>query len=225
MRVLLAESNKDVADLLRHKMQRHGYDVDLTETGAEILEMHPKYDLLLLDLDLSDIDGVEVCRAIREVSEMPIIALTEQDAELVRVLCLMEGCDDCLTKPYGFRELLARIEAVMRRVRHRPTSVQRISRGPLSIDRGTREVRLNGELVTMTRREFNLLYVLASQPETVLSRERLMAEVWGQANPSPFSGRKGSRTIDTHVNAVRNKLGNNGWIVTVRGVGFRFGGH
>lgn len=187
--------------------------------------MYAQYDLLLLDLDLSDIDGVEVCRVIRAASEMPIIALTERSTELVRVLCLMEGCDDCLAKPYGFRELLARIEAVMRRVRGRPASVQRISRGPLSIDTETREVRLSGELVSMTRKEFNLLHVLASQPGTVLSRERLMTEVWEHTGPSAFSGRQGSRTIDTHVNAVRSKLGNNGWIVTVRGVGFRFGGH
>ncbi|MFJ9865393.1 response regulator transcription factor [Streptomyces sp. NPDC101165] len=223
MQVLLAESDATHAGVLQHSLRRLGYDVGVAANGVATLEAYQEYDLMLLGLELNDIDGLEICRAVRSSSDIPIIAFTARDTELDRVLSLQAGCDDCLAKPYGFRELTARIEAVMRRVRHQPPSVHRIVRGPLSIDRESREVHLDGRPVPMTRKEFDLLHLLASQPQAVISRERLMAEVWKGAKSAGAMGGQVSRTIDTHVNMVRQKLGAAEWIVTVRGVGFRFG--
>ncbi|MFJ8477118.1 response regulator transcription factor [Kitasatospora sp. NPDC094011] len=223
MQVLLAESDAAHAGTLQQSLRRHGYDVGIASNGVAALEAHREYDLMLLGLELIDIDGLEICRAVRASSEIPIIALTARDTELDRVLSLQAGCDDCLAKPYGFRELAARIEAVMRRSRRQPPSVHRIVRGPLSIDRESREVRLDGRSIAMTRKEFDLLHILASEPRAVLSRERLMSEVWKETRGTGAVGRQVSRTLDTHVNMVRQKLGDHEWIVTVRGVGFRFG--
>lgn len=225
MQVLLAESDATHAGTLEHGLRRLGYDVGIAANGVAALEAYAEYDLMLLGLELNDIDGLEICREVRASSEIPIIAFTARDTELDRVLSLQAGCDDCLAKPYGFRELTARIEAVMRRVRHQPPSVHRIVRGPLSIDRESREVHLDGRSVAMTRKEFDLLHLLASQPQAVISRERLMAEVWKGSKGAGAIGRQVSRTIDTHVNMVRQKLGAPEWITTVRGVGFRFGNY
>ena len=122
-----------------------------------------------------------------------------------------------MVKPYGFRELMARMEAVMRRVRPRAPVTQVITRGPLRIDAGTREVRLHGQRVDVTRKEFDLLYLLASKPDTVVSRKQVMTQVWDDSWSRP------GRTIDTHVSSLRGKLGASSWILTVRGVGFRLG--
>ncbi|MFB6923541.1 response regulator transcription factor [Streptomyces noursei] len=224
MHVLLAESDRQSGDILRQAMRRHGYEVELTDNGANALKSYEGYDLILLDLELPDIDGLEVCRSIRESSDVPIIAFTGHGTELDRVLCLQAGCDDCMVKPYGLRELLARIEAVMRRVRPRPVEGRSIAYGPLQIDRDGREVFLNEEPVKLTRKEFDLLHLLASQPARVFSREQLMDKVWGPRGPRGTLGAKLTRTIDTHVSSLRGKLGSSEWIITVRGVGFRFGG-
>lgn len=132
------------------------------------------------------------------------------------MLSLQAGSDDCLVKPYKFRELAARMGSVMRRARPRFPVPQAISRGTLHIDLRSRQVRVRGRSVSMTRKEFDLLSVLASQPDTVVSRKELMAKVWED------SWAVSSRTIDTHVSALRSKLGDSDWIVTVRGVGYRF---
>ncbi|MFI9272579.1 response regulator transcription factor [Kitasatospora sp. NPDC052896] len=225
MQVLLAESDATHAGALQQNLRRQGYDVRIAANGVAALETHQEYDLMLLGLELIDIDGLEICRAVRASSDIPIIAFTARDTELDRVLSLQAGCDDCLAKPYGFRELAARIEAVMRRVRRQPPSAHRIVRGPLSIDRESREVRLDGRSIAMTRKEFDLLHLLASQPRAVISRERLMTEVWKDSKGTRAMDHQVSRTLDTHVNMVRQKLGDPGWVVTVRGVGFRFGNY
>ncbi|MBC7270170.1 MAG: response regulator transcription factor, partial [Streptomyces sp.] len=137
--------------------------------------------------------------------------------ELERVLALKAGADDCVAKSWGSRELVARIEAVLRRNRFPSTVSQTISLRPLHIDRRTREVRVRDRLVDVTSKEFELLCTLAANPQTVVSRKELMARVWG----SDWSG--ASRTIDTHVSSLRAKLGSSGWIITVRGVGYRMG--
>lgn len=179
--------------------------------------MYRRADLVLLNLELPDLDGLEVCRGIRASCDIPIIAVTARCTELDRVLGLHAGLDDYLVRPYGFRELIARIEAVMRRARPQWPAVQTISRGPLRINFSTREVCLNDQLINVTRKEFDLLYLLARQPETVVSRKQIMSQVWDVE----WTGC--SRTIDTHVNSLRKKLGASTWIITVRGVGFRFG--
>ncbi|MCB5169616.1 response regulator transcription factor [Streptomyces bambusae] len=218
LRVLVVESEARAAHSLVQGLLRQGYEADSVATGGAALQAHRDVDLVLLDLDLPDLDGLEVCRAVRAVSDTPVIAVTARGSELDRVLGLQAGADDYLVKPYGFRELLARMEAVMRRVRLRPAAVSRvIDQGPLRIDAGTRVTTLGGTTVDLTRKEFDLLYLLASQPGTVVSRRRLLTEVWDDA----WSQR--GRTLDTHVSSVRGKLGSSSWIITVRGVGFRIG--
>ncbi|MFF1560767.1 response regulator transcription factor [Streptomyces sp. NPDC058279] len=213
-RILIVESDAGEAETLARGLRRHGHEVDIVATGSDALRSYTDADLVLLDLELPDLDGLEVCRSIRAAHEIAVIAVTARGSELDRVLGLQAGADDYLVKPYGFRELMARMEAVMRRARPARPLAASITAGPLRIDAGTREVTLNGELVETTRKEFDMLYLLASRPDTVVPRKLLMQQVWGDS--------WSRRTVDTHVSTLRNKIGA-GWIITVRGVGFRFG--
>lgn len=216
LRVLVVESDGPAAAELVQELCRHGHLATSVATAAEALQVHHGVDLVLLDLDLPDLDGLEVCRRMRADGGVPIITVTSRGAELDRVLGLQAGSDDYVVKPYGLRELLARMEAVMRRARpYRPAPV--ITHGPLRIDAGTRELRLEGRRVELTPKEFDLLFLLASQPGATVSRRQLLSQVWDDE----WSHR--GRTIDTHVSSLRNKLGSSRWIVTVRGVGFRLG--
>jgi DNA-binding response OmpR family regulator len=160
-------------------------------------------------------DGLEVCRAIRIVCDVPVIVLTARESELDCVLALQAGADDYVVIPYGCRELVARMEAVMRRARPPKKASSVIERGPLQIDTDSREVQLQDRKIPMSRKEFDLLCLLASNPDSVVARERIMQQVWENS--------WSRRTVDTHVSSIRNKLGANSWIVTVRGVGFRIG--
>ncbi|MGH4033409.1 response regulator transcription factor [Actinomycetota bacterium Odt1-20B] len=216
VRVLVVESNPGAAQDLMSDLRRHSYTAFTVPTGEEALKSHCCADLILLDLDLPDLDGLELCRGIRAMRDIPIIAVTGRGSELDLVLGLKSGADDYVVKPYRKAELLARMEALLRRAlpKEEPKSV--IAHGPLELDAQAREVRLGGQPVDVTRKEFDLLFVLASKPGTVLSRRELLAEVWNDT----WSHR--GRTIDTHVSSLRGKLGE-GWIVTVRGIGFRFG--
>jgi DNA-binding response OmpR family regulator len=216
LRVLVVENNTAVAESLTHGLRRHGYEAEGVATGTCALKNYRYADLVVLDLELPDLDGLDVCRGIRAVCDIPIIAVTARGTELDRVLGLQAGSDDYLVKPYGFRELVARIEAVMRRA-HQSSIGRNVSHGSLFINVGAREVRLNGQPINVTRKEFDLLYLLARQPETVVSRKEIMSKVWNA------EGVEFSRTIDTHVSSLRKKLGASAWITTVRCVGFRFG--
>ncbi|MER7406715.1 response regulator transcription factor [Streptomyces sp. NPDC000070] len=224
MRVLVVENSAESAEYLCRELRRHGHETVVASTGAAAIDAGQDADLILLDLELPDRDGVKVCREMRARWDTGIIAFTERNTELDRILGLQAGADDCLCKPVGFRELMARIDAVMRRIRPRAAAVGResLSLGPLRVNAAMREVWLHGELVETTRKEFDLLYYLASRPGTVIRREELMADVWRDPMNHGLSLRA-SRTIDTHVSTLRNKLGSSGWIRTVRGVGFRFG--
>ena len=214
-RVLVVENNTGDREALAAGLRRHGHHVEGVATGNAALQSYQLSDIVLLDLELPDVDGLEVCRSIRALSDVPLIAVTGWGTELDRVLGLQAGADDYLVKPYGFRELMARMDAVMRRSRPQIQAEQVVLRGPLRIDAASREVSLHGRVVELTRKEFDLLHLLASHPETVISRKRIMQQVWG--------GSWSRRTVDTHVSSLRGKLGGSDWIVTVRGVGFRFG--
>jgi DNA-binding response OmpR family regulator len=225
MRMLVVGDQTERGRPLAGSLERNGHEVVTVETGVAALAGHGEADLVLLDLDLPDIDGLEVCRRIRLSSEKPVIAFAEGDDGLDRVLGLQAGADDCLAKPYEFRELLARIEAVTRRLRPLGTSHLRPSPAfvdGLWLDVATRAVRVHGSTVELTRKEFDLLFFLVSHADTVLTRQRIMAEVWGQKAIHTRSA-QASRTIDTHVSSLRGKLGDGMWISTVRGVGFRLG--
>ncbi|MDX6353780.1 MAG: hypothetical protein QOF98_683 [Streptomyces sp.] len=213
-RILIVEGDTEQADHVGQQLRRHGHDVQHVQTGDAALRLAGDMDLILLDLELPDTDGLEVCRSVRSAFGTPLIAVAARDSELDCVLSLRAGADDCLARPYRIRELMARMDAIMRRVRPRPLS-HVIEHGQLNIDEGLREVHLAGRRIDVTRKEFDLLHALASRSGRVLGRDALMREVWGDS--------WSRRTIDTHVSSLRNKLGSSDWIVTVRGVGFRFG--
>ncbi|WP_028476848.1 response regulator transcription factor [Nocardia sp. CNY236] len=214
--VLVVESDLDHIDVLTRELQRHGHTVTAVETASEALRAHDEASIVLLDLELPDLDGIEVCRAIRSASDVPLIAVTARESELDLVLGFQAGVDDYVVKPYRFRELLARMEAVMRRSLPATATPSRvIVYGPLRIDASTREVFLDDCPVLVTPKEFDLLYLLASSPGCVLPRKQIMRRVWGDC--------WSRRTLDTHVSSLRSKLGSAGWVVTVRGVGFRIG--
>jgi two-component system response regulator RegX3 len=215
VRILLVEDEDSIAEPLREALQREGFAVERVETGAGALAaVEP--DVVLLDLRLPDIDGLDVCRQLRARSAVPIIVVTARGEEADRVVGLELGADDSVVKPFGARELIARIRAVTRRVQ--AGGAQRVTRlqiGELEIDERARRVRLAGRELELTPKEFELLAALAREPGAALSRRRLLEEVW------QTSWYGSSKTIDVHVASLRRKLGDPGWIETVRGVGFR----
>lgn len=177
------------------------------------------FDLLVLDLGLPDLDGTEVCRQIRATSDIPIIVVSARGDEVDRVVALELGADDYLTKPFGMRELLARIRAVTRRTAaadNAPSADSPRELGALVIDPRTRRVTLSGSEIHLTPTEFDLLLHLSADPGTVQRRPDILREVWH----TEWYG--ATKTLDAHVAAIRRKLGDPGWIESVRGIGFRF---
>jgi DNA-binding response OmpR family regulator len=217
VRILVADGDGPAAEYLLSLLARHGHVTDRVGTARAALTAHREADLVVLSVELPDADGVKACRTIRAASDVPIIALTAGSGELDRVLILQAGADDCMVKPYGFRELLARIDSVMRRARPRPPGHHTITHGPLIIDPGSRQVAVQDRVVKVTRKEFNLLHLLAARPQTVVSRNEIMTVVWNDELA------ESARTIDTHVSALRRKLGDGNLIQTVRGIGYRIG--
>jgi DNA-binding response OmpR family regulator len=211
---LVVEDEDAIADPLVAGLKREGYDVSRVATGEGALEASPA-DLVLLDLRLPDIDGLDVCRQLRERSRVPIIVLTARGEETDRVVGLELGADDYVVKPYGLRELIARIRAVMRRAAALGGANGPLRAGELEVDERSRRATLAGRELELTPKEFELLATLARDPGAAVSRQRLLAEVW------QTSWYGSSKTIDVHVAALRRKLGDPGWIETVRGVGFR----
>ena len=216
MRLLIVEDEDAIAIPLVEGLRREGFEVTRVATGAEALTA-PETDLVLLDLRLPDMDGFEVCRRIRVNSDVPIIMVTARGEEVDRVVGLELGADDYLVKPFGFRELLARIRAVSRRTSTREAGrdPETLVAGALEIDLRSRRALLGGNELSLTPKEFELLALLARDPGTVVDRQRILREVW---NTTWYGGAK---TIDVHVGALRRKLGDPAWIETVRGVGLR----
>jgi two-component system, OmpR family, response regulator RegX3 len=218
MRVLLVEDDAGIAESVRDGLRRYQFDVEVTDRGRRALELGPAVDVVLLDLGLPDIDGVDVCRQLRAVSDVPIIVVTARDDELDRVVGLEVGADDYVVKPFGMRELIARIRAVSRRSSRGASGDDDhllMHVGELTVDPRTRRVTVSGREIELTPKEFDLLAVLAADPGTVLRREHLLEQVWDM---NWFGSTK---TLDVHVASLRKKLGDPGWIETVRGVGFR----
>jgi DNA-binding response OmpR family regulator len=211
--ILVVEDDDAIAVPLAEGLRREGFAVTRVATGAAALAAPPA-DLVLLDLRLPDVDGTEVCRALRARSDVPIIVVTAKGEEVDRVVGLELGADDYVVKPFGFRELLARIRAVLRRTtRGAPNGPLRA--GSLEIDQRARRALLNGTELPLTPKEFDLLTLLASDPGAVVGRERILREVWQTDWFGP------TKTIDVHVASLRKKLGDPRWIETVRGVGHR----
>jgi DNA-binding response OmpR family regulator len=205
-----------MANLVRTYLEREGYEVQIATAGDEAIAAAQASmpDLVLLDLMLPVHSGLEVCRALRTQTDVPIIMVTARRAEADRLSGFAEGADDYVVKPFSPRELVARVEAVLRR--HYHTSMEPVIAGPLSIDMQRREVRVDGEKVALRHREFDLLAYLAVHAGRVCSRADLLDHVWGYG----FSGDE--RTIDTHVRRLREALGPAGSMVqTVWGVGYQ----
>jgi len=214
MRVLLVEHDVRVAGALETALRRRGYDVDRAATAAGALEAAPA-DLVLLDLNLPDGDGIDVCVKLRERGDMAIIALTARGEERDRVAGLRSGADDYVVKPFGMAELQARIDAVMRRTARFSERPPPLRAGGLTVDLDARRVDLDGREVALTRKEFELLVALARRPGAAVTRERLFAEVWR----TTWLG--SPHTVEVHVASLRAKLGDPGMVQTVRGVGYR----
>ena len=214
MRILLVEDEHAIAEPLVEGLTREGFEVTHVDNGADALAA-PEPDLVLLDLRLPDIDGFDVARELRGRSRVPIIMITARGEEVDIVVGLEIGADDYLVKPFGFRQLLARIRAVSRRSDGAAAPSETLVVGPLEVDVPARLARLDGRELELTPREFELLALLASRPGVVVEREAIFRELWGgEWYGSP-------KAIDVHVAALRRKLGDPAWIETSRSVGFR----
>ncbi len=223
VRLLLIEDDDAIADSLRGPLEAAGMDVDRASNGADGIESANRGvgpDVVLLDLGLPDMDGYDVCRAIRSVSQVPIIVVTARSDEFDRVLGLELGADDYMVKPLGARELVARIRAVMRRSAPSPrddaASSDQIVVGGLVIDTRTHRVHLHGSELSFTPKEFELLVYLSEDAGAVRTRTDIIEHVWDANWFGP------TKTVDAHVAGIRKKLGDARWIESVRGVGFRF---
>ena len=208
------EDDAAIADSLVVGLGRHGFDVSVAQDGATALRLVDRCDLVLLDLGLPDLDGSEVCRRVRETSGVPIIVVSARSGELDRVVLLEMGADDYVVKPFGLRELVARIRAVSRRSGD-DSSTQRLFLGALVVDLRTHEVTVDGAVVDLTPKEFDLLAHLARDPGAALNRRDILEEVWD------VNWYGSPKTLDVHVASLRRKIGHPEWIQAVRGVGFK----
>ena len=216
MRVLLVEDDLTIASPLVRGLERDGFGVQHAEGGVDALQALSASppDVVLLDLGLPDMDGFELCRQVRRTSSVPIIVVTARGEEVDRVVGLELGADDYVVKPFGFRELVARIRAVARRAAGPPAGTSP-TMGPLAVDRRTRRALVDGQALNLTPKEFDLLALLADDPGAVCSRQRILDEVWDPHWYGP------TKTLDVHVASLRRKLGHPELIETVRGVGYR----
>jgi two-component system response regulator RegX3 len=219
MKILVVEDEKTIAEPLLAGLQREGFETEWASTGEQALaaagSAGAEPDVVLLDLRLPDIDGYTVCRRLRERSQVPIIIVSARGEEADRVIGLELGADDYMVKPFGLRELVARIRAVSRRAGPRPPVDGRLEVGDLLVDTRTRRAVLGERELKLTAKEFDLLAALAADPGAAVTRRALFENVW----ESRWFG--STKTIDVHVASLRHKLGDPGWIETVRGVGFR----
>ncbi len=220
-RVLVVEDEPTIALSVAHRLRAEGYEVEVAGDGPSAVRAaraNPP-DAMVLDVMLPGFDGLEVCRRVQAERPLPVLMLTARDDETDMLVGLGVGADDYMTKPFSMRELVARVNALLRRVARAQQLVAHdegpsaITLGPVVIDRGERRVRRDGEEVHLTPIEFDLLVRLASSARTVLTRETLLADVWDWADAS------GTRTVDSHIKALRRKLGP-GLIRTVHGVGY-----
>jgi DNA-binding response OmpR family regulator len=214
--VLVVDDEANIADLIELYLAREGYRVVKAGSGeaglGAVTEHRPR--LVVLDVGLPDIDGLEVCRRLRQTSTIPVIFLTARDSEVDRVLGLELGADDYVTKPFSPAELVARVKAVLRRT-DQVGGAEVIAVGDVTVDLGRREVRVRGDAAAFTTKEFELLQFLAERPGLALSRQQILDGVWG------YDWFGDSRTVDVHVAQIRKKLDGAVQIDTVRGVGYR----
>jgi DNA-binding response OmpR family regulator len=217
--ILVVEDEPPIADAVATRLRSEGFEVTIAADGPAGVELCERLrpDLVVLDLMLPGIDGLDVCREIQRERPVPVLMLTARDSETDLVVGLEVGADDYLTKPFSARELVARVHALLRRVERRPAlPTAMLKLGPITLEPATRRVRNGDDLVHLTPTEFDLLVYLAERPTRVFTRELLLAQVWG------YHDGAGTRTVDSHVRALRRKLGND-VVRTVHGVGYAAG--
>jgi DNA-binding response OmpR family regulator len=224
-RILLVDDEQSVQTLLAYPLRKDGYEVVSALDGREALDRftEARFDLVVLDIMLPKLDGIEVCRRLRSRSQVPIIMLTAKDDEIDKVLGLEMGADDYITKPFSVREFRSRVKAALRRAEMlggRPAGNEPIRAGELEIDFERRAVTARGSPVRLTYVEFEILAALAGAPGRVMTRETLLEQIWGD------SAYRDPRTIDVHIRHLREKIEQDArepeYLFTVRGVGYRF---
>lgn len=225
-RVLIIEDEVSISDIIKFNLLKEGYEIETAYNGEEGLKkaLNLNFDLILLDIMLPHMDGFQVCRKIRESSNVPVIMLTAKEEEVDKVLGLELGADDYITKPFGMRELIARIKANIRRTEFTSDSSDSNNKitnyGNITIDMTKYEVRKNEKPLELTLREFELLKYLAEQENQVFSREQLLEEVWGYEYYGDI------RTVDVTIRRLREKVeddpGEPKYIMTKRGIGYYF---
>jgi two-component system OmpR family response regulator/two-component system alkaline phosphatase synthesis response regulator PhoP len=216
--ILVVDDERSIRKLLRMQLEAEGYTVAEAGNGREALEQVRSggIDLVVLDYMMPEMNGLEACQQLRtEYPGLPVIMLTAKGEEIDRIMGLELGADDYIAKPYSVREFTARVKAVLRRVHSAPDTSGPLRAGDAEIDLTSRTVRVDGELIDITRLEFDLLAELAAHPNVVFTRERLLERVWG------YQSGVGGKTVDVHVANLRKKLGKDIGIVAVRGVGYR----
>ncbi|HEX6761529.1 MAG TPA: response regulator transcription factor [Gaiellaceae bacterium] len=217
--ILVVEDEGSIASFVSLYLKNAGYTVRTAANGSEALSQVAAQmpGLIVLDLMLPDIDGIEVCKRIRQRSDVPILMLTARDEDVDKIIGLEVGADDYLTKPFNPRELVARVKSILRRAtpERRELESETIEHGDLRIDAGRRAVTVAGDEVQLAPKEFDLLWELLDHRGLVLTRDQLLERVWGYT----FAG--DTRTVDVHVRQLRRKLGDASPIVTVWGVGYK----
>src|SRR5215204_1517247 len=217
--VLVVEDEASIASFVAMYLRNAGYDVKVAPTGREALTVAESQSpaLIVLDLMLPDIDGIEVCRRLRHTSDVPILMLTARDEDVDKIVGLEVGADDYMTKPFNPRELVARVKSILRRSapERKEAKTTQIRHGQLLVDSGRREVQVDGNDVQLAPKEFDLLWELLDHNGLVLTRDQLLERVWGYT----FAG--DTRTVDVHIRQLRRKLGDASPIVTVWGSGTR----
>lgn len=234
-KLLIVEDEKALRETLAYNLTNEGYEVEICADGISALEVARKtsFDLIMLDIMLPGMDGFEVCRVLRTEMNTPILMLTARDDEIDRVVGLEVGADDYMVKPFSMRELIARVKAMLRRVRimreeatiiqtPEPSSKEILQFGDLAIDTIRREVRMRNKNLELQPKEYELLYFLAINRGRAMSRDKILEDVWGW----DYIGE--SRTVDVHIRWLRQKIetdpANPARLVTVRGSGYRFEG-
>src|ERR671938_802326 len=217
--VLVVEDEASIASFVSLYLKNAGYDVTTAPTGADALRSLERQQpsIVVLDLMLPDIDGIEICRRIRQKSDLPILMLTARDEDVDKIIGLEVGADDYMTKPFNPRELVARVKTILRRATpvRKELESETIDHGDLHVDAGRREVRVGEDEIQLAPKEFDLLWELLDHRGLVLTRDQLLERVWGYT----FAG--DTRTVDVHIRQLRRKLGEASPIVTVWGVGYK----
>jgi DNA-binding response OmpR family regulator len=217
--ILVVEDEQSIASFVSLYLKNAGYSVRAVPTGSGALNAVASElpSLIILDLNLPDMDGIEICRRIRKTSDVPILMLTARDEDVDKIIGLEVGADDYLTKPFNPRELVARVKSVLRRATsdRRLDAGEELKHGELVINAGRREVLVGDDEIQLAPKEFDLLWELLDHRGIVLTRDQLLERVWGYT----FAG--DTRTVDVHVRQIRRKLGDASPIVTVWGVGYK----